>query len=719
MLEIIYGRVGNHPAIAQFISALEAIELDGSLYMGYPVLATADDSITVDALLVTMQYGLVGFLFATDAPTTPSDSDAWEFIGDQQDQLFVALENSLRRHESLRAGRQLAITVQTVTVVPDVANVSPSIEGFYCDSNTIASTLRGFSGIDGQIFRSLQAALQRVSTIKPPKRRTNITSVESKGAVIQRIEREIANLDQWQKSAAIESPDGPQRIRGLAGSGKTIVLALKAAYLHSQNPDWTIAVTFWSRSLYQQFEDLVRRFSFEHLNDEPNWQNLRILHAWGGRDRIGLYGQIASHCGVTPRSFIYARDTYGMDNAFEGVCDELLAAIESTDSQPVFDAVLIDEAQDLPIPFFKIVHRMTRDPKRVIWAYDELQNISEHSIPTLEEQFGEDETGEPNVQLVNAQGAPKQDIILPICYRNTPWALSVAHGLGLGTSRPAGLVQSFDAPSLWEDIGYDIVQGTFEKGTEVTLERGSRSYPDYFVNALTPSEAVEVHGFSNEDAQAQWLAQSIRRNLDEDELEHDDILIVLPDAYRARTQARLIQRALQRMRINSHLVGVTSSRDEMFIRDSVAIAHIYRSKGNESPMVYVANAQHCVAGRGLITLRNTLFTAITRSKAWVRLCGWGPRMEELRAEVDSIRNNGYRLRITIPTDEELQKIRRIHREPTSNEQARMNEAMQGLESFISALDRGDISLNDLPTAMRNAVDRLLAGEGNGTPDHVE
>lgn len=46
------------------------------------------------------------------------------------------------------------------------------------------------------------------------------------------------------KKAAFEIPEGPQRIRGLAGSGKTIVLALKAAYLHTQYPDMKIAVTF-------------------------------------------------------------------------------------------------------------------------------------------------------------------------------------------------------------------------------------------------------------------------------------------------------------------------------------------------------------------------------------------------------------------------------------------------------------------------------------------
>ena len=42
-----------------------------------------------------------------------------------------------------------------------------------------------------------------------------------------------------------------------AGSGKTIVLALKVAYLHAHHPDWTIAVTFNTRSLKGQFERLI------------------------------------------------------------------------------------------------------------------------------------------------------------------------------------------------------------------------------------------------------------------------------------------------------------------------------------------------------------------------------------------------------------------------------------------------------------------------------
>ena len=114
----------------------------------------------------------------------------------------------------------------------------------------------------------------------------------------------------------------------------------------------------------------------------------------------------------------------------------------------------------------------------------------------------------------------------------------------------------------------------------------------------------------------------------------------------------------------------------------MAIAHIFRCKGNEAPMVYILNSQHCLRGRGLTTLRNTLFTAITRSKAWVRICGWGTQMTELQAEIDSIRSNDFRLSLRMPTDAQLHEIRQIHRELTARERARANEAATNLESFL-------------------------------------
>ena len=53
----------------------------------------------------------------------------------------------------------------------------------------------------------------------------------------------------------------------------------------------------------------------------------------------------------------------------------LLHAMMETGGVQLYDAVLIDEAQDLPQPFFELVYRHLKEPKRIMWAYDELQNL--------------------------------------------------------------------------------------------------------------------------------------------------------------------------------------------------------------------------------------------------------------------------------------------------------------------------------------------------------
>ena len=57
-------------------------------------------------------------------------------------------------------------------------------------------------------------------------------------------------------------------------------------------------------------------------------------------------------------------------------------------------------------------------------------------------------------------------------------------------------------------------------------------------------------------------------------------------------------------------------------------------------MVYVINAHDCYESflpAELTVARNQLFTAITRSKAWVRVLGIGKRMEMLIKEYERIR----------------------------------------------------------------------------------
>lgn len=680
----------------------------GTIYLGYPVLSTADDRVFVDALLVSQEHGLAAFVLADGLP---GKNGGWERFSEEQDNLYAVLESYLGKHPSLRRDRKLAFDIKTITVFAADPGAPPdSVLGHYCDIGDVTKLVDAFDPIDPLVEQSLQAAIQRVTTIKPAKRRESVTINGSRGAVLRVIEKGIANLDLWQKRAAIETPEGPQRIRGLAGSGKTVVLALKAAYLHTQHPDWTIALTFKTRALYQQLDDLATRFSFEHSNDRPDPSRLRIMHSWGSSNRDGVYSTIARHVGVTPRDFAYASSTYGREDPFSGVCGELLAATSDSDVEPLFDAVLIDEAQDLPPEFFQLVYRFTRDPKRIVWAFDELQKLSESAMPSTDELFGLTPAGESRVTLIDRDEEPRRDIVLPRCYRNTPWCLATAHALGFGIYRPDGLVQHFDEPQLWEDIGYKVLSGDLSLGNAVRLERSKMSYPEYFPELLSQDDAVVLKTFVDEETQDRWVAQEIVRNLDSDELEHDDILIVLPDAYTAKRRSVRLSKALLHVGIDSHLAGVASSVDELFVPGSIAIAHIHRAKGNEAPMVYAIDSQFANSPPNLITRRNTLFTALTRSRAWVRVCGWGHEMEGVAAEIERVRAEDYVLDFSIPTTEELERLRRIHRDRSSAEMASVKRATKNARELLAALSRDELDIDDLPPELRTGLLRLVREE---------
>ena len=647
----------------------------------------------------------VAFLLPDNTPTGPGD---WKDLIRNQDRLYSVLESHLGRHEALRRGRRLAIHPETATVFSVPVPPSEDVhEGTYIALDQVAEWLRGLSGIDPDLERALHAALQRVSTIKPSKKRTKVTREGSRGAVLKVIEAGIANLDRWQKQAAIESPEGPQRIRGLAGSGKTVVLALKAAYWHAQNPDWRIAVTFASRALYQQFDDLITRFSFEHSNDKPDPDKLKVIHSWGSRGRAGVYSTIAQALGVEPLDFLTARRKYGMDAAFQGACAELLAVATAASHVPqLFDAVLIDEAQDLPPEFFQLIYLCTTEPKRIVWGYDELQRLSEAAMPTTDELFGTGPRGESRVTLQAAPDTPRRDIVLPVCYRNTPWALATAHALGIGVYRNGGLLQHPDDPTLWTEIGYNVVSGHLQAGAAVTLKRSTDSAPKYFAEQLVPEDAVMLRSFADEAAQDTWVADQIATNISTDELEPDDILIVLPDTYRAKSRGPRLMKMLRERGIASHQAGVTTSADEVFRPESVALAHIYRAKGNEAPMVYVVDAQHCATEFNAVTRRNILFTAITRSRAWVRICGHGDLVDVIVNEAQRVVDSKFQLEFRIPTDEELRRLRHLNRDRPAEQEATVRRNTSRLISFLEAVDRGEMDVHDLPDDVQARLAQL-------------
>ncbi|MDZ7826340.1 MAG: hypothetical protein U5R48_10355 [Gammaproteobacteria bacterium] len=228
-------------------------------------------------------------------------------------------------------------------------------------------------------------------------------AAESPLRVIHSVEARLRQLDEAQERVAQEAPEGPQRIRGLAGTGKTVLFAKRAARMHAAHPEWRIGFVFFTRSLYQQVRGLVERAYGDLTSEAPDPEQLHIWHAWGGKDVTGFYREAALHWEQRPLNLNDAEKAIGRGargaDGFAWVCDQLEAAIADAEVEPFLDALLIDEGQDLPASFYRLARRALRPPHRLYWAYDEAQGIGNLMVPRAVEIFGRDRVGEPVVDL--------------------------------------------------------------------------------------------------------------------------------------------------------------------------------------------------------------------------------------------------------------------------------------------------------------------------------
>lgn len=708
MLEIVFGKKGNPLAVDSLVQSLVDQTWAGTLYVGYPVFAGDEASSVTDALLTCKEHGVVIFDLSTSEYSELPPGEIEAAIHHRQKELRRRLNAKFVNNENLvnDDGVTPAVPIQVLTYAP--VGLGGDLSKLYTTADSVVEQINTFAALTPLQFKAVNAEVQKTAALKPKKRRLNVRSPNSMGAIVKRLESEIANLDQWQKKAAIESPEGPQRIRGLAGSGKTIILALKAAYLHANDPEADIVVTFGSRALYQQFKSIIRRFYFDQVNDEPDWSKLRIVHAWGSGTEPGLYSLIASAAGVLPMSFGVARSKFGFANAFHGACNELLSVVNGPHFQPIFDYVLLDEAQDFTPAFFQLAYRAVKSPKRLVWAYDELQNLTDSSMPSLLDLFGIDQDGQQSVEIVNVDGQPQEDILLPICYRNPPWVLTLALGLGMGIKRgEGGYAQMFVEPEFWRDIGYEDVGGQLALGQDVRLRRRTDRSASFFKENLTPDESVSCQVFDSDQSQADWIAADIKRVMTSEELDASDILIVIPDSINSSKIGSLISMSLKLHGIASHLIGVTASRDVVFVDGSVAMTSIFRAKGNEAPLVYVVNAEYCVSTFEQGRRRNILFTAITRAKGWVRLCGVGSGMRELQAEFNAIVADGFDLAFKYPTGQEILKMKSSYKERTVKERRAVTSEIKSAQKLLQRILAGDIDIDELPPELASALRRGL------------
>jgi superfamily I DNA and RNA helicase len=493
----------------------------------------------------------------------------------------------------------------------------------------------------------LLAVLGGTALYTPEHQQLNCSSLNTglnRRKIIQQVRSRLNQLDIQQETLAKQIPPGMQRIRGVAGSGKTVALCQKAALMAVKYPQWQIALVFFSRSLYdsitQQVDRWIRYFTQDQMNYDPENSGLKILHAWGSKQQPGFYGTISRATGNIPLSVPFTLSS----QPNEALAEACLQLLENRIIPQIYDAVLIDEAQDLMAdlwhyqhkqPFYWLAYQSLRpvnpispQQRRLIWAYDELQSLGSLKLPEPVELFGEElghlVTGQYNQQINKTE-------IISRSYRTPQQIIMVAQAIALGLLRENGLLTGSIYPEEWAALGYKVT-GDWQLGNQITLTRESNS--PHIISELWQGEMICFERFTSRQQELTILAQKLQQNLTDDGLQPDReiLIIVLGSAYEANTLLKHTATFLINQGINIYLPSQRTyncidpaqqdNPNQFWYPGAITLSTIHRAKGQEADLVYLVGLDR-IAESDNISLRHQLFTALTRTRAWVNISGVG------------------------------------------------------------------------------------------------
>lgn len=471
--------------------------------------------------------------------------------------------------------------------------------------------------------------------------------------------------DEAQRLASMQLPPGPQRIRGLAGTGKTIVLCLKAAITHKRFADFKILYLFNTQSLYQHVQSLISKYYTQEAKKAPDFDDqLHVFHAWGGRQKPGLYSYLCRQYGLVPLTL---GDVRGQGDSLAYIYRDLLSKVGDS-IRPEYDLILIDEAQDFPSEVFQVAFKLAKGSgaeKRIIWAYDEFQSLRDSEIKGPADLFGIAADGTPNlpdsILAGKYAGDIPKDFVLPNCYRTPRPVLMTAHGVAMGlyTKQPT---EMFYHPADWQAIGYQVNEPQklmLVPGDKVEIERpdeNSRNLLEGLMreNGKRPLNLVQCKVLDEDAKQLDFVKEKILKLITDEGVAPEEIIIVNLKSGNNKEAMLGIQRALNSVGIRSVIPGYVESADVFKPKGSVTITTPFRAKGNEANIVFVINAQR-VAGDFTLRMRNAFFVAVTRSRGWCYISGFGAGMEQLAKEIDAIKKDFPVFRFDCPDQASVQR----------------------------------------------------------------
>jgi superfamily I DNA and RNA helicase len=677
----------KNPAAAALVTCLLENEnqfglSDAILYYSFPLYRDEDGgAVVADSVLLSPLHGVV--VFALTGESGHLSGSELRHCSEVVDQIPSYVQSRLVKNKQLRESPiRLSFEITPVVYAPFLSHKPDANGSLLVTSNeTLGPFLDDIRAqttpLSADTFKELISTIEGAKGLIRPKKRDLPTQDESsKGKQAEIVEAAITLFDQQQKHGMMGQVTGPQRIRGLAGSGKTVVLAMRAAQTHLQYPDAKIAYTFSTKSLYQHVKRLITRFYRQFDDQDPDWEkHVHVLHGWGSSNTPGIYSVACEKHGVRPLSFQEASERT-FDDRFDYAVTQLM---DTAKISPIYDYVFVDEGQDFPTSFVRLCYALAKDGKFVL-AYDDLQTIFQSKTPSTAEIFGTDTMGKPKVIF-------EEDIVLHKCYRNPREVLVSAHALGFGIYGKR-IVQMLENRDHWEDIGYNVKQGDFVEGSQIVVERPVENSLTVISDRSGFDEIVKPSAFENMQGEIEAVAKSIADDLT-DGLQPEDVLVVSIDDRHAKEYLQGIERELHKHEIQCNNLHTDSFGIRDFSKQGrVTLSTVHKAKGNEAFMVYVMGVD-AVMLKPNVRNRDMLFTAMTRAKGWVRITGVGAGAKQCISELKHAKENFPALVFEYPGPEELKIMKRDLAE-AADKKLKARRLIEQLEEDFSYQEIEDI-----------------------------
>ncbi|AZU61949.1 3'-5' exonuclease [Neobacillus mesonae] len=344
---------------------------------------------------------------------------------------------------------------------------------------------------------------------------------------------DIKTMDLHQENLAKQIGDKNRLIRGVAGSGKTIILASRAKMLSKQNPDWKILILCYNISLANAIQQMIVHmlnepedlFDFDAAEKEVQNQNIivRNFHSWLKNDlKIKEYQ-----------------------------LPEIIEKIEKGETiLPTYDAVLIDEGQDFGADWLRLVSLLINaNTQSLLLVEDRAQTIYKRKRSYLQD------TG------LSFQGRSK---VLTINYRNTHQIVKFAWDFFRKHS-------VFKNKVVSRDLEGDIIapQSTKRKGPEPGIIKAANFFEEM-----------------------QLVARQMKKLHEERKVPLDEMLIL----YRVKRTHKfpivdIIQRSLKDLELPYFWITENDVSKRSFKKEDgkIKISTIDSSKGLDFQAVFIVN----------------------------------------------------------------------------------------------------------------------------------